>query len=153
PAAWRRLYAWRPSWHPGRTVRWKKVPPRLIIDDGCRRRDDNSCTGTDFGRRYGRAGTRHHSTEISMKALILTGGAGRSLAPFSATRPKAMTVVAGGSLMRRTLTHLHDVGVTDVTVVIGQNGDKVRTNFQDGQDLGLNLSYVEQERPGGIADA
>jgi UDP-N-acetylglucosamine diphosphorylase / glucose-1-phosphate thymidylyltransferase / UDP-N-acetylgalactosamine diphosphorylase / glucosamine-1-phosphate N-acetyltransferase / galactosamine-1-phosphate N-acetyltransferase len=88
-----------------------------------------------------------------MKALILTGGAGRSLAPFSATRPKAMTVVAGGSLMRRTLTHLHDVGVTDVTVVIGQNGDKVRTNFQDGQDLGLNIFYVEQERPEGIADA
>jgi UDP-N-acetylglucosamine diphosphorylase / glucose-1-phosphate thymidylyltransferase / UDP-N-acetylgalactosamine diphosphorylase / glucosamine-1-phosphate N-acetyltransferase / galactosamine-1-phosphate N-acetyltransferase len=88
-----------------------------------------------------------------MKALILTGGAGRSLSPFSATRPKAMTVVAGGSLMRRTLTHLHDVGVTDVTVVIGQNGDKVRANFQDGQDLGLNIFYVEQERPGGIADA
>jgi len=88
-----------------------------------------------------------------MKALILTGGAGRNLVPFSSTRPKAMTVVAGGSLIRRTLTHLREVGVTDVTVVLGQNGDKVRTTFNDGQDLGLNLMYVEQERPRGIADA
>jgi len=88
-----------------------------------------------------------------MKALMLTGGAGRNLVPFSSTRPKAMTVVAGGSLMRRTLSHLREVGVTDVTVVIGQNGEKVTGTFKDGQEIGLSLSYVEQQRPGGIADA
>jgi len=88
-----------------------------------------------------------------MKALILTGGPGRTLVPFSSTRPKAMTVVAGGSLMRRTLTHLREVGVTDVTVVLGQHGDKVKALFQDGQALDVHLSYVEQERPGGIVDA
>ena len=88
-----------------------------------------------------------------MKALILTGGAGRTLVPFSSTRPKAMTVVAGGSLLRRTLAHLREVGVTDVTVVLGQHGEKVKSIFQDGQDLGVHLSYVEQERPGGIVDA
>jgi bifunctional UDP-N-acetylglucosamine pyrophosphorylase/glucosamine-1-phosphate N-acetyltransferase len=88
-----------------------------------------------------------------MKALILTGGAGRTLVPFSSTRAKSMTVVAGGSLLRRTLTHLREVGVTDVTVVLGQNGEKVRSIFADGSSLGLNLSYVDQERPSGIADA
>jgi len=88
-----------------------------------------------------------------MKALVLTGGAGRHLVPFSVSRPKTMTVVAGGSLMRRTLTHLREVGVTDVTVVLGQNGDKVRATFNDGQDMGLSLAYVEQDRPRGIADA
>jgi len=88
-----------------------------------------------------------------MKALVLTGGAGRHLVPFSVSRPKTMTVVAGGSLMRRTLTHLREAGVTDVTVVLGQNGDKVRATFNDGQDIGLSLAYVEQERPRGIADA
>lgn len=88
-----------------------------------------------------------------MKALILTGGAGRTLVPFSTTRPKSMTVVAGGSLLRRTLTHLRGVGVTDVTIVLGQHGDKVSTTFSDGSNIGMNLSYVEQSRPSGIADA
>ncbi len=88
-----------------------------------------------------------------MKALVLTGGAGRNLVPFSSTRPKAMTVVAGGSLMRRTLSHLAEVGVTDVTIVLGQHGEKVRNTFQDGRDVGLRLGYVEQERPAGIVDA
>lgn len=88
-----------------------------------------------------------------MKALILTGGAGRTLVPFSSTRPKAMTVVAGGSLMRRTLTHLREAGITDITVVLGQHGDKVKQTFADGEDAGVRLSYVTQERPGGIADA
>lgn len=88
-----------------------------------------------------------------MKALILTGGAGRTLVPFSSTRPKAMTVVAGGSLMRRTLSHLREVGVNDVTVVLGQHGEKAKAAFQDGHDVGVNLAYVSQERPGGIVDA
>ncbi len=88
-----------------------------------------------------------------MKALVLTGGAGRNLVPFSSTRAKAMTVVAGGSLMRRILSHLREVGVTDVTVVLGQHGEKVRATFGDGQDVGVRLAYVEQERPSGIVDA
>ncbi len=88
-----------------------------------------------------------------MKALILTGGAGRNLVPFSSTRPKAMTVVAGGSLLRRTLSHLREAGVTDITVVLGQHGEKVRATFGDGHDADVHLSYVEQDRPRGIADA
>lgn len=88
-----------------------------------------------------------------MKALILTGGAGRNLVPFSATRPKAMTVVAGGSLLRRQLTHLREAGVTDITIVVGQNGDKIRRAFTDGHDLQVNLTYVEQGEPRGIVDS
>ena len=88
-----------------------------------------------------------------MKALVLTGGAGRSLVPFSATRPKAMAMVAGGSLIRRTLSHLREAGVSDIAVVLGQHGERVQNAFQDGEELGVNLSYVEQERSAGIADA
>jgi len=62
-------------------------------------------------------------------------------------------VVAGGSLMRRVLNDLREVGVTDITVVVGQHREKVTAAFKDGEDLGVHLTYVEQERPGGIADA
>ncbi len=88
-----------------------------------------------------------------MKALILTGGAGRTLVPFSSTRPKAMTLVAGGTLLERTLAHLREVGVSDAVVVLGQNGEKLRRFYGDGSEFGMRLSYVEQERPRGIADA
>ena len=64
-----------------------------------------------------------------MKALVLTGGAGRSLVPFSATRPKAMAMVAGGSLIRRTLSHLREAGVSDIAVVLGQHGERVQNAF------------------------
>src|SRR5450759_2285876 len=88
-----------------------------------------------------------------MKALILTGGSGRNLVPFSSTRPKAMAVVGNGPLMGRTLAHLREVGVADVTVVLGQTGEKVKTTFGDGQEMGLHITYLEQEAHGGIADA
>lgn len=88
-----------------------------------------------------------------MKALVLTGGAGRNLVPFSATRSKAMTVVAGGSLLRRTLTHLRSAGITDVVVVTGQHGSKLRQDFGDGTALGINVAYVEQGQRSGIGGA
>lgn len=88
-----------------------------------------------------------------MKALILTGGTGRNLVPFSATRPKAMTVVGGGPLMARTLAHLREAGVTDITVVLGQAGEKVKAVFEDGESLGVHITYVEQGPQGGIVDA
>jgi bifunctional UDP-N-acetylglucosamine pyrophosphorylase/glucosamine-1-phosphate N-acetyltransferase len=88
-----------------------------------------------------------------MKALILTGGTARNLVPFSSTRPKAMAVVGNGPLMSRTLAHLREVGVADVTVVLGQTGDKVKTTFGDGQEMGLHITYLEQKAHGGIADA
>lgn len=88
-----------------------------------------------------------------MKALILTGGAGRTLVPFSATRPKGMTVVAGGSLIGRTLGFLREAGVTDATIVLGQHGHKVRLAFGDGEAAGVQLNYAEQDRPRGIGDA
>jgi UDP-N-acetylglucosamine diphosphorylase/glucosamine-1-phosphate N-acetyltransferase len=88
-----------------------------------------------------------------MKALILTGGGGRNLVPFSATRPKAMAVVGNGPLMGRTLAHLREVGVADVTVVLGHTGKKIKAAFGDGQDIGLHITYIEQEAQAGIVDA
>ncbi len=88
-----------------------------------------------------------------MKALILTGGAGRKFIPFSATRPKASVKVGGGSLLRRTLEHLREAGINDATIVTGPNGDKIRRGFGDGTDLGINLSYADQGEPTGISDA
>lgn len=88
-----------------------------------------------------------------MKALILTGGAGRNLVPFSSTRPKALAVVAGGSLLRRQLNQLREAGVTDITIVLGQNGDKIRKTFTDGHDLEVNITYVEQGQRRGIVDS
>lgn len=88
-----------------------------------------------------------------MKALILTGGAGRTLVPFSSSRPKAMTMVAGSPILQRTLTHLREAGVTDATIVVSQNAEVVEQTFRGGDEVGVNLSYVRQESPHGIADA
>lgn len=88
-----------------------------------------------------------------MKALILTGGSGRNLVPFAATRPKAMAVVGNGPLLGRTLRHLREVGVADVIAVLGQTGDTVKSAFGDGQDIGVHIAYIEQKAAGGIVEA
>ena len=88
-----------------------------------------------------------------MKALILTGGTGRNLVPFSSSRPKAMAVVGNGPLLARTMAHLREVGVADVIAVLGQTGAKIQSTFGDGDEIGVHITYVEQQSQGGIADA
>jgi bifunctional UDP-N-acetylglucosamine pyrophosphorylase/glucosamine-1-phosphate N-acetyltransferase len=88
-----------------------------------------------------------------MKALILTGGSGRDFVPFSATRPKAMTVLTGAPLLDRTLTHLREAGVTTVTIVVGTGGDILRRSFGNGDAAGVHITYVEQGGRRGIANA
>ena len=88
-----------------------------------------------------------------MKALVLTGGLGRKFVPFSATRPKALTVVGGDFLLRRTLTQLREVGITDITIVVGPTGQKIKSTIAEGSELGVRLRYIDQGAQHGIGHA
>ncbi|MFQ6110731.1 MAG: NDP-sugar synthase, partial [Nitrospinota bacterium] len=88
-----------------------------------------------------------------MKALILAAGPGKGLSPFTATRPKAMINVGGRFLLENIIRLLREAGVNDLAVVVGHQRSKITEYFGRGAELGVNISYVYQEEPRGIADA
>ena len=88
-----------------------------------------------------------------MKAVVLSGGDGRRMQPFTSSMPKQLLPVAGRAVLQRLLETLASAGVRDVAVVVGSWAPEVRRAIGDGSSCGLAVTYIDQPRPAGLADA
>ncbi|MBI2887404.1 MAG: nucleotidyltransferase family protein [Chloroflexi bacterium] len=88
-----------------------------------------------------------------MYALIVAGGEGQRLRPYTDDRPKAMVPINGKPLLEYQLEWLKGNGVTQVVVCCGYLADVLQDYFQDGRRWGLRLSYSVEEQPLGRGGA
>jgi len=84
-------------------------------------------------------------------ALILTGGAGIKMRPFSYELPKAMLPVKGRPILDYTLELLRNAGIREVIILVGKQGDKLRAHFGDGSHYGVSITYLDEGKPSGTA--
>jgi glucose-1-phosphate thymidylyltransferase len=87
-----------------------------------------------------------------MKALVLAGGRGSRLRPFSHTTPKQLVPVGNRPAVFYGLDALRDVDVKQVAIVVGQYGGHLERAVGSGSRFGLDVTYVPQRTPGGLAD-
>ncbi len=89
-----------------------------------------------------------------MKGVLLHGGAGTRLRPLTHTGPKQLIPVAGKPISQYCLEDLKSIGIKEVALVLGDIWpDKVMEYYGDGSKLGLNLTYIRQGAPRGLAHA
>ncbi|MGI5328650.1 glucose-1-phosphate thymidylyltransferase [Actinomadura nitritigenes] len=86
-----------------------------------------------------------------MKALVLAGGSGTRLRPFSHSTPKQLIPIANRPVLEYVLANLRAIGVREAGVVIGEHGDQITAALGDGSRFGLRLTYIPQDRPRGLA--
>ncbi|MFI6346459.1 glucose-1-phosphate thymidylyltransferase [Streptomyces sp. NPDC050560] len=86
-----------------------------------------------------------------MKGLVLSGGTGTRLRPFTYSMPKQLMPVANKPVLHYCLENIRDLGVTSVGIIVGQRGGQVEQAIGDGADLGLDLTYLFQSAPLGLA--
>ena len=88
-----------------------------------------------------------------MKALILAGGAGTRLRPITHTRAKQLVPVANKPILFYGLEAIADAGIKEVGIVVGDTAAEVMTAVGDGSTWGLEITYLPQEAPLGLAHA
>lgn len=90
-----------------------------------------------------------------MKALVLSGGAGTRLRPFTHSSPKQLVPVAGKAVLEHVLQNIVATGITDIGVVVGDGAGAaaIRAAVGDGARFGARLTYLRQDRPLGLAHA
>ncbi len=88
-----------------------------------------------------------------MKALILCAGKGTRMRPLTDNRSKVLLPVGGEPLLEHTVKKLRRYGVSDFVFVVNYCKDQVMSYFGDGSELNVDISYVEQEKAQGTADA
>ena len=88
-----------------------------------------------------------------MKAVVLAAGEGTRMRPLTANLPKPLLPVAGKPFLRHTLEALHAAGISQVAILVGWQGHRIRESFGDGTGLGLSIAYEEQAARLGTAHA
>jgi len=89
-----------------------------------------------------------------MKGIILHGGHGTRLRPLTHTGPKQLLPIANRPMSEYCLDSIKETGITDVAIIIGGMGsNKVKEYYGNGKNFGVNITYIEQDEPRGIAHA
>jgi len=87
-----------------------------------------------------------------MQAVIMAGGRGTRLAALTKDEiPKPMVPVAGKPLLLWQVERLKENGITDIIMVIGYLGEKIKEYFGDGSAFGVKVRYFVEESPLGTA--
>ena len=88
-----------------------------------------------------------------MKAVVLAAGEGRRLRPLTALRPKPMVPVGNRPVLEHVVEALSAAGIDELVFVVGYRRQRIQTYFGDGDDWGVDIEYVVQEKQLGTGHA
>lgn len=86
-----------------------------------------------------------------MKAVVLAGGKGTRLAPYTKILPKPLMPIGDMPILEILLRQMKRAGIDEVVLTVGHLAELLRAFFQDGERLGLKIRYSYEESPLGTA--
>ena len=88
------------------------------------------------------------------KGIILAGGKGSRLSPLTKIFNKQLLPLYDKPMIFYPLSVLMLAGIRDILIITNPNEDtQFKKVFQNGQDLGIRISYIEQKKPNGLPEA
>ncbi len=86
-----------------------------------------------------------------MKAVVLAGGKGTRLAPYTQILPKPLMPIGDMPILEVMLLQMKAAGVDQVVLAVGHLSELLCAFFKDGSQLGLKISYSYEQCPLGTA--
>ena len=86
-----------------------------------------------------------------MKAVVLAGGKGTRLAPYTYILPKPMMPLGDHAILEILLNQMSRAGIVDVTMAVGHLAGLMQSYFKDGSQYKLKIDYAIETQPLGTA--
>ncbi len=80
------------------------------------------------------------------KVVILTGGEGVKLRPFTYEMPKALLPIHNKPLLQHTIEFIAKSGFKEIIISVGHLGEKIKDYFKNGSGYGVNITYLDQNK-------
>jgi len=89
-----------------------------------------------------------------MKAIILCAGKGTRLRPLTYTSAKHLIPLANKPALEYGIEKIKACGIEEIAIIIGEEtGEDIKREIGDGRKWDVNISYIMQEQPLGLAHA
>ena len=82
-----------------------------------------------------------------MLAVVLAGGKGRRLMPFTAEIPKPLVKLDDRSVLEHLLERMRETGVEEICLSVNHHAQMIRDVIKDGTSFGLKVRYTEEPEP------
>jgi NDP-sugar pyrophosphorylase family protein len=86
-------------------------------------------------------------------AVIMAGGYGKRLGAAAKGGPKSMVPIGERPLLLRVVERLRDAGIAVIDIAVHHRKEAIMAGLGDGSALGVDIAYIEEERPLGTAGA
>lgn len=86
-------------------------------------------------------------------AVILAGGRGLHMRPFTFEMPKGLFPVGGKPILEHIVELLRKNEIREIIMSIGHLGEKIQEYFGDGKKFGVNIRYLKEEKEAGTGGA
>jgi NDP-sugar pyrophosphorylase family protein len=90
---------------------------------------------------------------VRRQAIILAGGKGTRLRPFTATLPKPLVPVGDYPIIEIVLRQLKHFGFNDIVISTGHLAELIQAYCGDGRRWGVKIRYVREDKPLGTSGA
>lgn len=88
-----------------------------------------------------------------MKGVILSGGKGTRLSPLTDNYPKQLIPILGRPVLLHCIDYLKSAGITDIAIIVGLDKGHIIEAELRKYSLNVNLSFIYQDEPRGLAHA
>lgn len=82
-----------------------------------------------------------------MQAVILAGGKGTRLIPFTKVFPKPLVPLGEKPILDTILRQLKYFGFTNVTLAVGHMAEMIQTYVRSGEQYGIRIDYCYEDQP------
>jgi dTDP-glucose pyrophosphorylase len=90
---------------------------------------------------------------LDLRAVLMVGGLGQRLGELTRECPKPLLKIGGKPILQTIVEQLCSSGVRDIYMAVNYLGTKIKEFFGDGGAFGVNITYLEEDKPLGTAGA